>query len=143
MRAYDYESGMEVHNFIGRWYDGQVMPQSLCLYVQGENDKYYIDYDPNIGSGMGVDEWNRLTLAFEIPLYVVSKREAGRIIDDLKRTLDELLESYDTEYKNGNNVGVWNEDLIEEIEDYFRKLDVTRFTTCFDNDGEYFAAEES
>jgi hypothetical protein len=124
MEAYLQESG-EVfeNNFIGCWYPGQCVPQEINLYVPNNCDPY-IWHDPNIGSGCSPDQFHKRELIFNLQCDILTIEEAEEIIKSHIELIDKLKQSYQEKWDGHNDVGEWNEELIEELQESLNSQDI-------------------
>jgi len=103
-------------------YTGQTDTQDIYLYVDAENERVWIDYDPEIGGAVTSDIWHGRTRRYQI-YEMISATGANNLLDDEKviALAERIIAGATIKWDGNNYVGILDDDAIsadEEMEQY-------------------------
>lgn len=122
MKVFNINTGKQVNDYVGCWYDLQVLPQNIYLHIDGRSQDVWIEEDRNIGGGYSPDVFHNLELRILLPGKLYSENETENLLFRFQDGITKVLESFHEEFNGNNYVGVWDcddvDDLKFEINDY-------------------------
>ncbi len=120
------DSGDELTNYIGHWYEGQTNPQRLFLQINPEGSAT-IDYNPQTDNSVPEAVWHSRILRLSLPSYVYSIEEIEEILGVFKNDIQQIQNSYEEKWNGQNHKGYFNQKLVESLEE-----ELLKFTTRYD-----------
>lgn len=111
----------ETDDYIGRWYTGQYLAQRIFLRLCGEEYKTEFDYE-NLGGGYSQNEWNNIDLRIYFNCNPISCEEANSFLEEHQQLIEDLHNSYKSEYRLNGYHGEWDENIKEKLEKFAEKF---------------------
>ncbi len=103
-----------MREILGFQYEGQCFPQPLYFHVRPDGCGFEVSTE--IGWSTTSDIFHGRELRFKLWENYIYRDEARAFMAEHEQLIEELQESYQSEWNGNNWVGVWDTELIERVQ---------------------------